>query len=102
MTLLAALSIAAAISGPTGLPALHSATAEQTQEEAILDRVRSHEAAEVRVLRKHVDPESPEARRAAAWRADHLTCTSQRGRDREQYQRECGAWLAEQAAAEAR
>ena len=101
MAVLAALSMAFALAGPTGLQVLHSTSAEESQAEAILDRVRSHEAAETRVVRTPVDPQSPEARRAAAWRADHLTCTSHRGRDREQYQRECGAWAAEQAAREA-
>lgn len=99
--ILAALSMALALAGPTGLQVLHGAKAEQDQAEAILDRVRSHEAVEARARRNDVDRDSLEARRAAAWRADHLTCANRRGRDREQYRRECGAWAAEQAAAEA-
>ena|SRR5215471_7688655 len=98
---LAALFLALLLGGPTGLQALHSPSAEQSQQEAIVERLRSHEPREIARADPPPDPDSPAERRAAAWRADHLTCTSRRGRSREQYQRECAAWAAEQAAREA-
>lgn|SRR5689334_16693151 len=94
---LAAFAAALALAGPTdGLPALHSAQAEQWAQAMIADRVHANEAP-ARPSRP-VDPNDPAEKRAAAWRADHLTCASRKGRTPDQYQRECGAWLAEEAA----
>ena len=96
-----AAALALALAGPNdGLPALHSAQAEQWAQEMIAQRVRANEAPAARPARP-VDPNLPAEKRAAASRADHLTCASRKGRTGDQYQRECGAWLAEQAAAQA-
>ena len=97
---LAAFSMALALAGPTGLPVLHSTSAEEAQQQVILSRAREREPFEGRE-RPVADPNSPQAKRAAAWRADHLTCASRKGRSHDEYQRECAAWAAEQAAAEA-
>jgi hypothetical protein len=96
----AAVTLALALAGPTtpGLPALHSAQAEQAAQDAIFERVRGRDDSRQSVPRPVADPDSLTEKRAAAWRADHLTCASRKGRTGEQYQRECGAWLAEEAA----
>jgi hypothetical protein len=96
---LAALTLALLLAGPTtpGLPALHSAQAEQAAEDAIFDRVRGRDEPQRPAPRPVADPDSPAEKRAAAWRADHLTCASRKGRTPDQYQRECGAWLAGEA-----
>ena len=83
--------------GGQGLPVLHSPAAEQSAQERMVDRLRDPDRAAP--PRPPPDPEAE--KRSAAWRADHLTCASRRGRTREQYQAECAAWAADQAAREA-
>jgi len=78
-----------------------TAQAEHSQQETLVERLRSREPPERPAAARPADPDSPAEKIAAAWRADHLTCTSRRGRTPSQYQRECGPWLAEEAAAEA-
>ena len=92
--------MALALAGPTGLQVLHSPAAEQSQQEIMVERLRSHDPPEI-ARRPTPDPDSPAAKRDAAWRADHLTCASAKGRTRQQYQAECAAWAAGQATREA-
>lgn len=101
MPLFAVLALTSALAGPTGLPVLHDPAVERSAQERLVDRLRPLEAQPAPAAAREPDPDSPEGRRAAAWRADHLTCDSRRGRTRAQYARECAAWLTGRAAREA-
>ena len=87
MWLAAALLLGSA-AGPNGLQVLHSPVAEQTQQRQMLERLSSEPAAPSPVRKPHGPPTEAE-KRAAAWRADHLTCASAKGRTREQFEAEC-------------
>jgi len=85
---LAAALMAAAASGPNGLQVLHSPSAEQTQQQAMVQRLGAVDVTATPPARP-ADPNSPAEKRAAAWRADHLTCASMKGRTRAQFEAEC-------------
>ncbi len=87
-----------AVAGPNGLQVLHSPAAEQVQQRMMADRLGSIDAIPVAPRRVSSSPADP---KAAAWRADHLTCANHKGRTEAQYQAECAAWAAGQAAREA-
>jgi hypothetical protein len=98
---MAAVALALALAGPTdGLQALHSAQAEQSAQQKLVERLDWNDPPQRLVARRPADPDAQAEKRAAAWRADHLTCANRKGRTAAQYARECGAWLAEQMAAE--
>jgi hypothetical protein len=95
---MAALALALAFAGPNGLQVLHSPSAEDYQQRQLLDRLRDAGTPVVNPGRQQTTPPPPaDVNHDAAWRADHLTCVSPKGRTPGQYQRECGAWLAGQA-----
>jgi hypothetical protein len=85
---LAAALMTAAAAGPNGLQVLHSPSAEQTQQQAMVQRLGASEVTPASPPRP-ADPNSPAEKRAAAWRADHLTCASSKGRTRAQFEAEC-------------
>jgi hypothetical protein len=97
---LAALTMALALAGPTGLQVLHSASAEDYQQRQMVERLRDAGTPGVAPQRAAAAADADPSH-DAAWRADHLTCRSHHGRTPEQYQRECAAWAAEQAEREA-
>jgi hypothetical protein len=83
-----AAAMAVAMAGPNGLQALHSPNAEQARQEELVDRLGSIQTTP-RPERKPTDPPTPAEKRAAARRADHLTCASPKGRTRAQFEAEC-------------
>jgi hypothetical protein len=85
----------AAMAGPNGLQALHNPQTEQTQQQVMVQRLGAFDV--VPEPSRPADPNAPAQKRAAAWRADHLSCSSRRGRTADQYRAECGAWLADEA-----
>lgn len=93
---LAALFLASAMAGQ-GLAVLHSPSAQEAQQRQMIGRLSDAGTPGATARR---EPAAPSANPShdAAWRADHLTCTSRKGRSPEQYQHECGAWLAGEAA----
>ena len=99
----AALFAALALSGPNGLQVLHNPATELSQQQMMVERLGG--ASDVGPRSPPTPPRRGDAQptpgelRAAAWRADHLTCLSLKGRTRQQYQAECGAWAAETAGA---
>ena len=84
---LAAAFMAPALAGPNGLQALHNPQTEHTQQQLIVDRLGG--TIDAVPAPKPPDPNSPAEKRAAAWRADHLTCASRKGRTRAQFEAEC-------------
>jgi hypothetical protein len=104
MAFATAVTIALALAAPTGLPVLHSTSAEDYQQRQMMDRLRDADTPGAALRREAPARDAgsgPDSGHDAAWRADHLTCRSHKGRTAQQYQRECAAWAAEQAAAEA-
>jgi len=93
---LAALSLALALAGQ-GLAVLHGAAAQDAQQRQMVERLRDAGTPAVTPRRQAPAP-AADPSHDAVWRADHLTCASRKGRSAEQYQRECGAWLAGEAA----
>jgi hypothetical protein len=87
MWLAAVFTAELALAGPNGLQALHNPVTEKTQQEQMIERLGG--APTVRLRRKPHAPLTAEEKRAAAWRADHLTCASPKGRTREQFETEC-------------
>ncbi|MFL5296838.1 MAG: hypothetical protein ACJ798_10705 [Phenylobacterium sp.] len=79
-------------SGPNGLQVLHSPSAEQARQEYLLDRLGDVEPLPPQARKAYAPPTEAE-KRAAAWRADHLTCASRKGRSREQFEAECRSVL---------
>src|SRR5947207_2553715 len=78
----AGLLVAALLaSGPNGLQVLHSPTAEQARQDQILERL-GHVDPNAPKSARQPEPPSADEKRAAAWRADHLTCASRKGRTR--------------------
>ena len=88
MWLAATMATAMALAGPNGLQVLHSPNAEQARQEELVDRLGSIQVMP-RPERRPADAPTPAEKRAAAWRADHLTCASQKGRTRAQFEAEC-------------
>jgi hypothetical protein len=91
---LATALMAAALAGPNGLQALHNPQTEHTQQQLMVDRLSSTDAAAA-APRKSAGPPTPDEKRAAAWRADHLTCANSKGRTRAQFEAECRAAAAD-------
>lgn len=83
----AAVLMASALAGPNGLQALHNPQTEHTQQQLMVDRLGGTIDAMPKPSSKPADPAAE--KRAAAWRADHLTCASRKGRTRAQFQAEC-------------
>jgi hypothetical protein len=95
-----AIILALALAGPDGLQVLHGTAAEINQQNQMIERLRAQDTGPARP-RAPAAPPGLDDRSAVAWRADHLTCASRKGRTARQYQAECAAWAAGQAAREA-
>ena len=56
-----------------------------------LDEIEQQRADDARIAHAAARPKAPSEadKKAAAWRADHLTCISRKGRTRAQFKAEC-------------
>lgn len=95
---LAAIMLGLAMTGPNGLQVLHSPSAEQTQQDRMVERLSAAGLTSRSPSARAPDRPTGDGGQDAAWRADHLTCASPKGRTPGQYRAECGAWLADEAA----
>ena len=85
---LATALMASALAGPNGLQALHNPQTEHTQQQLMVNRLGPTEAPSG-APRNAARAPTTEEKRAAAWRADHLTCANSKGRTRAQFEAEC-------------
>jgi hypothetical protein len=89
MTPLAPLMLALAMAGPNGLQTLHNPSAEQNRQDQMMDRLNIPASEALPAPRRPAGPPTEAEKKAAAWRADHLSCASRKGRGPAQYAAEC-------------